>query len=43
MRDLLHGSKMDLLEGLPKELENVRDKIYVSLLNPHRRLATMAC
>ena len=43
MRDLLHGSKMDLLEGLSKELENVRDKIYVSLLNPHRRLATMAC
>ena len=43
MCDLLHGSKVNLLEGLPTELEKVRDKIYVSLLNPHRRRAHMAC
>ena len=37
MLDLLHGSKIDLVEGFPKELENVRDKIHLSLGNPHRR------
>ena len=30
MRDLLHGSKVGLVEGLPQELFVIREKIYVS-------------
>ena len=37
MLDLLHGSKIDILSGFPEELETIRDKIYVSLVNPYRR------
>ena len=31
MKDLLYGSKLDLLEGLPRELEKIREQIYVSV------------
>ena len=31
MFDLLHGSKADLVEGFPLELQEVREKIYLSL------------
>ena len=33
MKDLMHGSKLDLVDGLPTELERFRDKIYVTLPN----------
>ena len=33
MKDLMLGSKLDLVEGLPTELERIRDKIYVTLPN----------
>ena len=39
MHDLLYGSKIDLIEGFPQELEEVRDKIYISLAHPHKRRA----
>ena len=38
MRDLLHGSKVGLINGLPQELFSVREKIYVSQKRPHGRL-----
>ena len=43
MYDLMQGSKVDLLEGFPHQLENVRDMIYLTLPNPRRRRAGMAC
>ena len=38
MRDLLHGSKVGLINGLPQELFLVREKIYVSQKRPRGRL-----
>ena len=35
--DLLYGSKIDLVDGFPNELLDVRDKIHLSMGNPHRR------
>ena len=35
MKDLMHGSKLDLVDSLPTELERFRDKMYVTL--PHFR------
>ena len=35
--DLLYGSKIDLVDGFPEELVDIRDKIHLSLGNPHRR------
>ena len=31
MRDLLHGSKADFVEGFPTEIGDIRNKIYVNL------------
>ena len=31
MKDLLYGSKLDIIEGFPTELEEARKKIHVSL------------
>ena len=35
MKDLMQGSKLNLVNGFPRELELHRDKIYVSLSHPH--------
>ena len=43
MYDLLHGSKVDLLEGFPHELEKVRNKTYLTLPNPRRGRFSMDC
>ena len=37
MKDLLHGSKVGLLEGLPQELFEIREKIYVSHIRQRER------
>ena len=36
MKDLMYGSKLNLVEGFPEELETLRDKIYVSESRPRR-------
>ena len=34
MKDLMYGSKLNLVDGFPKQLEMLRDKIYVSHSRP---------
>ena len=43
MRDLMHGSKLDLVDGLPTELESLRDKIYVTLPHFREKPITHSC
>ena len=43
MKDLLHGSKLNLVDGLPSELDKFRDKIYVTLPDPRERSTTHVC
>ena len=43
MKDLMYGSKLNLVEGFPKELEMLRNKIYVSQSHPRRGRGRLSC